>query len=567
MKILFGFTLVFLVITQGWSQCESCTPDSSCISTDGFPMMCPVIPPDATVGEYYSQQITFYLPANVNDPGSGIAAVLVEVDVTSITGLPYGMEITFNNDDDTFLPSAGENFGCATLCGTPVIPGTFTISINANVLLEVLGFETSQPQSFSTSINVVAGSGNTNSFAFDNNAGCGQVSVNYDALVEAPAPDSTGYLWDFGNGTVADGATPPTVFYNEPGNYSATLTTTIYTLNLQTVQLNGVNGNWSGDFDDLISDADPYFVLSDADGVIYTSSTVDNNPNASWQLDGLNVGNPPYTLQFFDEDDISQDDDLGSVVIVAVAGTPVFDAGNGTIGAVWLNWNATSVLNDSLAVTVFELPDTLLTLEDNIASLAEPNPQTIFWLQNNMPANLSGNPVTLVENGIYSAQITNEFGCASATNNVVYCAPLSITHDALAGELYVDDTFDSYQWFLDGLPIDGATESYLITNEPGNYAVEVTTDYGCDITSSVLTIINHLGEIHAAGLRLYPNPINDYALLSGLSNEPVHLCDATGRLMNIYLRPTSSLSLDLSGLETGIYFVRQGNQSIRFVKS
>jgi len=58
MKILFGITLVLLVITQGWSQCESCTPDSSCISTDGFPMMCPVIPPDATVGEYYTQQIT-----------------------------------------------------------------------------------------------------------------------------------------------------------------------------------------------------------------------------------------------------------------------------------------------------------------------------------------------------------------------------------------------------------------------------------------------------------------------------------------------------------------------------
>ena len=567
MKILFGITLVLLVITQGWSQCESCTPDSSCISTDGFPMMCPVIPPDATVGEYYTQQITFYLPANVNDPGSGIAAALVEVDVTSITGLPYGMEITFNNDDDTFLPSAGENFGCATLCGTPVIPGTFTISINASVLLEVLGFETSQPQSFSTSINVIAGAGNANSFAFDNTAGCGEVSVNYNALVQAPAPDSTGYFWDFGNGQSSEGAIPQTVLYTQSGDYTAALTTTIYTLNLQTVQLNGVNGNWSGDFDDLISEVDPYFVLSDANGVVYTSSTVDNNPNASWQLDGLSVSNPPYTIQFFDEDDISQDDDLGTVTINTSAGTPAFDAGNGTSGALWLVWNPTSELTDAITITVFPLPDTLLVIDNNSATITEPNVQTVFWLQNDMPANLSGTPVTLTDSGVYSAQITNEFGCTSTTNSVVYCAPVSITHDALAGELFVDDIYDSYQWFLDGLPIDGATDSYLMTNEPGNYAVDVTTDYGCDITSAVLTIVNAIGEHDRAGLHLFPNPATEITWLNGLSNDTVTLSDATGRIVSVYTNPTLRLMLNLSSLEPGVYFFRQGNQSIRFVKS
>jgi PKD repeat protein len=529
--------------------------------------MCPIVPPDATVGEYYSQQITFYLPANVNDPGSGINATLLEVDVTSISGLPYGMELTFNNDDDTFLPSAGENFGCATLCGTPVIPGTFTIFINANVLLELLGFEASQPQSFSTNITVIPGSGNANSFAFDNNAGCGEVYVNYNALVQAPAPDSTGYFWDFGNGNTAEGAVPQTAAYTQPGNYTAALTTTIYTLNLQTVQLNGVNGNWSGDFDDLISEADPYFVLSDADGVIYTSPTIDNNPNASWQLDGLSVNNPPYTLQFFDDDDISQDDDLGSVTITAAAGTPSFDAGNGTTGGLWFNWNATSSLNDSITVSVFALPDTLLVLNGDVASIGELNPQTVFWLQNDMPANLSGTPVTLLESGVYYAEITNDFGCAATTNSVVYCAPLAITYDELAGELYVDDTFDSYQWIFNGIPLDGANSAYLMMNEPGNYAVEVTTDYGCDITSEVLTIVNSVREITTHGFEIYPNPVAQNASFSHLSNDALNIRDATGREVYSCAKPSSTMTLNLCFLESGIYFARQGNHTIRFIKS
>jgi PKD repeat protein len=529
--------------------------------------MCPIIPPDATVGEYYSQQITFYLPANVNDPTSGIAATLAEVDVTSISGLPYGMQLTFNNDDDTFLPSAGENFGCATLCGTPVIPGTFTIFINANVLLEVLGFETSQPQSFSTSITVTPGSGNANSFAFDNNAGCGAVSVNYSSLIQAPAPDSTGYFWDFGNGLTSDSAMPTTINYNQPGNYNASLTTTLYSLNLQSIQLNSVSGNWSGDFDDLISDADPFFVLSDANGIVYTSSTIDNNPNASWQLSGLSVNNPPYTLQFFDDDDISPDDDLGSVTITPAAGTPVFDIGNGTSGELLLNWNASSALIDSVTISVFELPDTLLTLENATATVAEPNPQTIFWLHNNMPADLSGTQVILAESGVYSAEITNVFGCASTTNSVVYCAPIAITYDELAGELYVDDTFDSYQWFFNGLPLDGATSAYLIMNEPGNYAVEVTTDYGCEIASSVLTIVNDVIDINSQGFALYPNPVTQIALFSGISNAALVIHDATGRAVYSCSRPSACIALDLSFLESGIYFARQGNQTIRFIKS
>lgn len=555
-----------LVLQNLFAQCDSCIPDSSCTSPDGFPMMCPATPPEATVGEYYSEQITFFLPANVNDPASGISATLVEVDVTSIVGLPYGMEITFNNNDDTFLPSAGENYGCATICGTPIIPGTYAVLINADVALLVLGFEATQPQSFSTTITVLPGSGSANSFSFDNVAGCGQVAVNFSALIAAPAPDSTSYFWNFGNGQTSTDSLPSIVNYTEPGEYTAALTTSVSTLMLQQIILSGVNDNWSGDVDDLISTADPYFTISDASGIVFTSPTVDNSESASWNIESLTLSNPPYSIRFWDEDDISQDDDLGTATITSLPGTHLFDAGNGTTGVSIAAWQTTSSFSDSVNILVFALPDPLLTLDNDVATLAESNAQSIFWLQNNMPANLIGNPVMLEESGVYAAEITNEFGCTVISNNVLYCAPVYIAYDALAGELFVEDDFDTYQWYFNGLPIEGQNQAYHIMSASGNYAVEVTTDFGCAIESEVFSWINRVDEIDAPGIQIKPNPAQSQIQLTRLTNEPLHIIDATGRAVMQVTGTASSRMIHISQLPAGVYFVRQNNRTKRFIK-
>jgi hypothetical protein len=79
--------------------------------------------------------------------------------------------------------------------------------------------------------------------------------------------------------------------------------------------------------------------------------------------------------------------------------------------------------------------------------------------------------------------------------------------------------------------------------------------------------VNAIGEHDREGLRLFPNPATEITWLNGLSNETVTLSDATGRIVSVYTNTTSCLMLNLSSLEPGVYFFRQGNQSIRFVKS
>jgi hypothetical protein len=564
--LLLCFTFFNLKTALG--QCETCTPDSTCISADGFPMMCPLTPPDATVNEYYSENITFYLPALVNDPSSGVEATLVEVTITSVSGLPYGLEFSFNDNDNVFLPSAGENFGCATICGTPIIPGVYQVIIAADVQLIALGFETSLQQSFSTSITVVAAEGQTGSFTFDQNAGCGSINVVYNASFSAPAPAITTHAWDFGNGTTSNLASPGIISYDAPGSYTTSLTTTIANLSLEQVSVSNLNDNWTGDIDDAFSDADPYFQLVNGSGaVVYTSGTNDNTSNTTWNFTPLVLGEPPYTVRFFDADDFTQDDDLGAASINLEQGEQFFDAGNGTVGTYTIGLSITTQLTDSTTITVFPLPSDLLTLTDNLATLEEPEPSTVFWLQNGMPApDFTGNNAILTESGVYSVELTNEFGCSASTNEVIYCAPLSIEFNAAAGELSVPDEFASYQWYFNGLPLDAANSSYLMTTEPGNYAVQVTTDFGCDIQSSVYILESSIKQIATDHIYLFPNPASDVLGVRLPTPSDWQISNSLGVVALSGNYGASSFQVNIESLANGVYLFSTPTANVRFIK-
>ena len=553
---------------QGYAQCETCTPDSSCISTDGFPVLCPLIPPDATVNEYYTENITFYLPAEVNDPSSGINATLTQVTITSISGLPYGLEFSFNDNDNIFLPSSGENFGCATICGTPLIPGVYQVLIAADVELIALGFASSLQQSFSTSITVVAAEGQTGSFTFDQNAGCGSINVVYNASFSAPTPAITTHAWDFGNGQTSSLASPGIISYETPGSYTASLTTTIANLSLEQVSVSNLNDNWTGDIDDAFSNADPYFQLVNGSGaVVFTSNTNDNTSNTSWGLEPIALNDPPYTVRFFDADDFSQDDDLGSATIELTTGQQFFDVGNGTVGTFTLILFVSTELFDTTTIQVFPLPNNDLVLVDNIATLLEPNPTTVFWLQNGIPiADFTDNSAALSESGVYSVELTNEFGCVTSTNEVVYCAPLSIEFSELAGELYVPDEFASYQWYFNGLPIDDATNSYLMTNEPGNYAVQVTTDFGCDIESSVYILESSVSLWEQRSIEVFPNPADATINVNTKTPGEWRIIDALGNQIIIGKSSSTSYSVTIETLPAGVYLFSTPSANIRFIK-
>ena len=103
------FALTVLLPFAGLGQCETCEPDLSCVAVD-FPVLCPEQLPNGTQGEPYSATATFNLPPSVVDPGSGLEATLLTVTISSVTGLPFGLEFSPNNPDGVYQPGNGEYY-------------------------------------------------------------------------------------------------------------------------------------------------------------------------------------------------------------------------------------------------------------------------------------------------------------------------------------------------------------------------------------------------------------------------------------------------------------------------
>lgn len=555
------FALFFTAVITVNGQCPACVPDPACTNTTGTPMICPAIPPNATTGVYYEQVMTFFIPTDVVDPSSGINATLLQLTITDVSGLPFGLEFTLNDADGIFYPPQGETSGCATICGVPVLPGTYDIVISITALAEAFGFEVTQNDSFIITLIVEQGPGGTSTFAFDQSAGCGSIAVDYVATIAGSAGQLTTYVWDFGNGQTGSTGDPSPVNYDAPGTYTASLQTVISNYVITSVNLAGVNGNWSGDVDDLFSSADPYFTINNSAGsAVYTSGTVNNQTSASYANVNFTLSNPPYTITFWDADDITQDDNLGTSTFNIAVGSQSFNSGNGTSGTINIALNEVTNISASTIISVFPQPDALVSVSGNVISCSNDTMPTYFWYYDGvLISGESSSSITMTETGYYSVYVQNEFGCSSTSEPVLYCAPIEAFWNAASGQLSVADIYETYQWFYNGMLLQGAITYYLISPPNGVYAVQVTNSYGCVLTSEMIIVNVGVDEIALEDqLNIYPNPVTDVLNVQwNNTNETANLSirDLSGRLIHSERAANGNAVLDLSTLSSGNYIL------------
>lgn len=111
----------------------------------------------------------------------------------------------------------------------------------------------------------------------------------------------------------------------------------------------------------------------------------------------------------------------------------------------------------------------------------------------------------------------------------------------------------SFQWYLNGNPIPGATQQSYQPNQAGNYTVEIRDANNCASTSTPFTFtptaldaaITPSGSI----MNIYPNPAQDYVEVSILNLEEsktITILDILGKtIQEVKITPTGNKSLYL----------------------
>ena len=552
------------------AQCPGCAVNVDCFADPAYPTLCPAEPPQATAGVAYSADITFWLPANFDDPGTGFNVEFLLMTITGVGGLPYGLALEPNEPSGIYHPQESA-FGCARICGTPLSAGTYAITISIVAQVEFNGLTLNVPQQFSLPLTVLPGTGANNGFTFTPTTGCGPTLVQLNASIDGQgAPVS--YAWDLGDGQTSDAANVAHT-YAQPGTYTIALQTTIGGAVLNAVTVDGVSDNWCGDVEEpslfgaCTGDPDLYFVLTDGNGNTWTSSSGDNNSSATWTGLGRVLALPPYSIAFFDEDVVSQDDDLGTYNIPAgISGTLPFTLGNGTSGSLVIDIEPQQVFNDTDTVVIHPVPQPVLVYDTVAGTLCvgDTGLVSITWFNDGDTVFTGGLACWGPDStGAWWATVNNGYGCLASTDTVVICPTITI---AQSGEvLYTETGLTGYQWTWNGDPIAGADGPFIIAENGGLYAVIATNSDGCLLQAEYL-LLQTAAVVRAAAaslMTIHPNPATGPVAVTMHRAGSIQVMDVTGRAVTERVSAPAGRTVhwDVSGLPAGLYLVEGSTPS------
>ncbi len=181
-------------------------------------------------------------------------------------------------------------------------------------------------------------------------------------------------------------------------------------------------------------------------------------------------------------------------------------------------------------------------------------------------AKLAGNYyVTAVDAG--NCTVTS-----SAMGITVYPLPpvsISVNGDTLTAYNSV-----TYQWYLNNVPIPGATSNVYIATQSGDYSVAVSDNNGCISYSTKVTLVTGINDLKSGeGLKVYPNPLQTGRWIVECGNDllggKAEVFDDAGKLVykSVISNSKSEIAIDVS---PGVYLLRinsaNANITIHLVK-
>lgn len=165
---------------------------------------------------------------------------------------------------------------------------------------------------------------------------------------------------------------------------------------------------------------------------------------------------------------------------------------------------------------------------------------------------------------VYLLLVTDQHGCSDSSSVTITIDPLpAIPVVTISGDTLFSSAAISYQWFLNGNTINGATSQFYVASLDGNYSVIVTGANGCSSLSAdyFYNSISSLSAIGSYNLVVNPNPVKTECLIQSkmLSIVESRVCiyNLLGEKMEFHLHMsgTESALVNVNTLSPALYII------------
>ena len=222
-------------------------------------------------------------------------------------------------------------------------------------------------------------------------------------------------------------------------------------------------------------------------------------------------------------------------------------------------------INEPLSVTLAAVPDTLCAEGQSILTITSTptydNP-SIVWLPEGLsPPGQTEVPTNwLTSSQIFSCTVTSPLGCRTGVDSTwVVVLPSTVPEVFWTGSFLSTSAIAlTYQWFLNGEPIQGATGQSYGPVASGTYTVMCGYLGGCFAMSEAISWIVGTAEVaNPSAMACWPQPAADDLAVAGIpKGASLRLFDIEGRLL--WSREgvvSDTLRIDLRRLRRGVYML------------
>jgi hypothetical protein len=116
-----------------------------------------------------------------------------------------------------------------------------------------------------------------------------------------------------------------------------------------------------------------------------------------------------------------------------------------------------------------------------------------------------------------------------------------------------------HQWYLNGQPIAGATDTFHLATATGSYSLQIDSS-GCnsEFSNSIFYTIVSTSGITVSNFKIYPNPFNNILQIEHAAQiENFSILDIHGKtILESKNNGKENIMLDLHHLEAAFYYIK-----------